>query len=565
MSAEVRGADDCEVSVEAAAAELARLLADNRFRVSDRQREILNYLAGRRLAGCREGVKAYSIALDVLGRPSGFDATNDPIVRIEISRLRTTLDAYYALFAEELGVSIHIPKGVYVTYFPRQHIEHEAEDETIPEDADRGEASPPAPNTTIALAPRIRPLLPYVLTAALVMIIAAGMWAIAREPALTHKPVLAVSMTAASPDMQGEASLTRDMLLTALTGFQTVIVRRQEPDRAADGHGYDIELKLYGDRDDRMIWWQVVDAETGDLLKSGVEKAELDGRSLPVVREALAGSLARQIASSRGIVNMLDIKYWSVGAPGSVCVLRAEHALDNGETERLSAARACLERTLALVPGDPDAEALLSRVLLSPRGEADDEDIERSLQLARSAVAAAPLSDRAHQALMSAQFAAGRGQAAIQAGNRALALNPNNFDAAAALALVLSFSGYAKAGADLARDALAKSDTPPADALLVLSLEAYRADEWAQASLLAEQTNSSDFLVSVLKAASLGELGSPDAAAKLAAIKGDDARFEENFRRRLAVTGVGAEVFAQLATGLIKAGAKFDTVASIQP
>ena len=88
MGAEIHDLRDCEVSTAVAREELERLLDDPRFRVTARQRDILKYLAERRFDGYDGNVKAYAIALDVLGRPSGFDAANDPIVRIEISRLR---------------------------------------------------------------------------------------------------------------------------------------------------------------------------------------------------------------------------------------------------------------------------------------------------------------------------------------------------------------------------------------------------------------------------------------------------------------------------------------------
>lgn len=120
MSTEIPDDQPDEVSLEAAREELHRLLQDIRFRASDRQREILVYLAQRRFAGQRENVKAYSIALDVLGRGADFDASIDPIVRIEISRLRTALATYYSVFGGELGVSIDIPKGSYIYGFPRE-------------------------------------------------------------------------------------------------------------------------------------------------------------------------------------------------------------------------------------------------------------------------------------------------------------------------------------------------------------------------------------------------------------------------------------------------------------
>jgi len=152
MNAEVHDLKACEVSLDEAKAELARLLADSRFRVTERQKDILRYLAEHRFEGCEEGVKAYSIALDVLGRPSGFDASTDPIVRIEISRLRSALDAYYQAFGLPNGVTIHIPKGMYTAIFPAVLLPQDP-DEEIPDH--HGEAANVPPPRSSALPAKL--------------------------------------------------------------------------------------------------------------------------------------------------------------------------------------------------------------------------------------------------------------------------------------------------------------------------------------------------------------------------------------------------------------------------
>jgi len=75
-----------EVSVEEAQEAVADLIADDRFRLSDRGKSILKYLADLYAPGDTQGVKGYAIAVDVLGRPESFDPTSDPIVRIEVGR-----------------------------------------------------------------------------------------------------------------------------------------------------------------------------------------------------------------------------------------------------------------------------------------------------------------------------------------------------------------------------------------------------------------------------------------------------------------------------------------------
>jgi hypothetical protein len=99
-------------------AHLARLLASGAFPATARGRELLGYVVEQMLAGRGEQLKAYNLAVSVLGRDSDFDAQSDPIVRIEMRRLRRDLEHYY--LGEEgraEPIRITIPKGRYVPDF----------------------------------------------------------------------------------------------------------------------------------------------------------------------------------------------------------------------------------------------------------------------------------------------------------------------------------------------------------------------------------------------------------------------------------------------------------------
>lgn len=78
-----------------------------------RQFALLHYVVGAELAGDGENVKAYSIAIDVLGRDEDFDPSTDSIVRVEFNRLRQMLDIYYLTEGRNEAVRITIPKGSY--------------------------------------------------------------------------------------------------------------------------------------------------------------------------------------------------------------------------------------------------------------------------------------------------------------------------------------------------------------------------------------------------------------------------------------------------------------------
>ncbi|AXA37860.1 hypothetical protein [Rhizobium leguminosarum] len=570
MSAEGREAATCDVAEAEAREELERLLSDTRFHATERSRCILRYIAERHFDGHEDGVKAYSIAIDVLGRPSSFDPSTDPIVRIEASRLRSSLSQYYEAFGEQLGVAIHLPKGRYVAVFNRSAI-------LRPACADQGEEVSGEDDTVqrLAVPPGSwrssqdrRKLAATGILAAVVAISATLLW-LYKRPQFTERPIVVLSISAADAALQGEADLTGDYLLTALSQFRTLTISSQRDIRTGSlssslrpstVKSYDIDLKYYGDTDDRSIWWQVVDARSGDVLKSGVERVKMDGKSAGAVRDELVGVLARRFATPRGIINNLEIHDDNeVGAFGNTCILRAEYQLDEGSIDDVAAMLGCLEQTVAAQPGNSDAAATLSRALLASLGGVKPADVlQRSLTLANRAVSLAPTSDRANIALMQAQFYNGRTEAAISAGNRALALNPNNPDVSARLAAVLFASGFWDAGTALADDAAKSVDAIPRDASLVLALDAYRRGDWSEASLLAEQINCGDFLVRALRAAALGQLGSSQAIERLDQLRQLEPGFETAFVADMTARRFEPKLTASIEQGLVKAGARMD-------
>ena len=97
-------------------AHVDELTGAEEFARSERRRELLRYLVEETLAGSEGSLKAYTIGRKALGRPPGFDPQTDPIVRVEIGRLRATLDRYYRTHPEAPLV-IGIPKGRYTAEF----------------------------------------------------------------------------------------------------------------------------------------------------------------------------------------------------------------------------------------------------------------------------------------------------------------------------------------------------------------------------------------------------------------------------------------------------------------
>ena len=96
---------------------LARLLASGAFPASPRRRRLLEYVVEQTLAGRGDRLKAYELAVAVLGRDASFDPQSDPIVRIEMAQLRRDLEHYYLTDGRADPIRITIPKGHYVPAF----------------------------------------------------------------------------------------------------------------------------------------------------------------------------------------------------------------------------------------------------------------------------------------------------------------------------------------------------------------------------------------------------------------------------------------------------------------
>lgn len=106
-----------EPSPEEILSALKALVANEALRISDRNRRFLGFVVAQTIQGRSDRIKAYSIGVDVFGRDDSFDPTIDPIVRIEATRLRSALTAYYDGVGGSDRVRITIPRGSYVPTF----------------------------------------------------------------------------------------------------------------------------------------------------------------------------------------------------------------------------------------------------------------------------------------------------------------------------------------------------------------------------------------------------------------------------------------------------------------
>jgi len=94
-----------------------RLLASETFASAPRLREVLEYLLRNLESGTASDITEQSIGQAVFGRPPGYNASEDNIVRVTIRHLRARLSDYYRAEGSGEALELVIPKGKYQPVF----------------------------------------------------------------------------------------------------------------------------------------------------------------------------------------------------------------------------------------------------------------------------------------------------------------------------------------------------------------------------------------------------------------------------------------------------------------
>lgn len=130
--------------------QLGRLVASAEVGGNERIRDFLRFVVEQTLLGRTSRLKGYTIGTEVFGRTVDFDASKDPIVRIQAGRLRRSLERYYRGAGQFDPVRVTVPRGRYVPVF-----------EAVEESArSRHDAAPPnlaIEGPSIAVLPPVDP------------------------------------------------------------------------------------------------------------------------------------------------------------------------------------------------------------------------------------------------------------------------------------------------------------------------------------------------------------------------------------------------------------------------
>lgn len=93
------------------------ICASKEFHAKKKLCKLFKFIIDKTLEGNEESLKGYSIGLEVFGRSKDFKPENDPIVRIQVGRLRRSLELYYLKEGSNDKIRIIIPKGANIPKF----------------------------------------------------------------------------------------------------------------------------------------------------------------------------------------------------------------------------------------------------------------------------------------------------------------------------------------------------------------------------------------------------------------------------------------------------------------
>jgi hypothetical protein len=155
-------------------ATVERMIASDAFSRSPQLGAFLRFVVDAVLQGKSDRIKGYTIGVEVLRRDPAFDPQADPIVRVEATRLRRTIERYYSGPGADDAIIVDLPRGSYVPTFRRRE---------------------PDAGMAMSLLVRLRAALdriswPAVAVAAIVAVVAIAVVLVIRSPSVVENPAV---------------------------------------------------------------------------------------------------------------------------------------------------------------------------------------------------------------------------------------------------------------------------------------------------------------------------------------------------------------------------------------
>lgn len=464
---------------------LQHLLAWPGISRSGQLAKFLDYIVQRKLEGRAQSIKAYSIAVDVFGRPADFDPQSDPIVRVQARRLRGLLAQYYREDGAGDEVRITLPTGRYVPEFLRASQMPDAGDTEIEAAVD---AIAP-PQSAAGNLPAAWFMLAVMTIGFAILAFAFSTWAPpeneeSRPPALIEAPSVLVtdfqSLTGDIADIGMAAGLAVE-LMNDLSQFEMISVQYGGSSAAPEGSDFvlsGIVRRQAGGLQYSAILTEVVSGSVVWSQAIGLASSEVGRVDL---LNHVSDRLSVLLGSPRGPLHRRARALVAEGLPVSggenLYLCRVLFDLYR-ERSTASTAERVLTCLAALGPGERESgQALAARASVLAEAGGDANVTERLAEAEAAlalAVQRAPVSAFVWEQRGRFLELTGRHELAEAAYGTALQINPTNTDAIAARARHLALMGRQNSAETLAARLVADTPDPPSWYYFVPALEAFR-------------------------------------------------------------------------------------------
>jgi TolB-like protein len=458
--------------------QMERVLASPEFRSPDRGRKFLRFIVTETLAGRSQFLKAFTIANEIFGRKSSFDAQNDPVVRIEAGRIRRELERYYLVAGQTDAIMITIPKGGYVPHFgcakhPRNllPLSHSFVMELPSRLADgrRWRWTVPIFGLICLLA-----AISYYLSP-IPNILAQRRDPIEAPAAKSPEPIIVVDLFQSDgPDStsSGGAQGMRDEVIGQLAKFDDIIVVA-DPSKASLQSlvGYTLQGNVQRDGNRLRSMFRLVRRSDAAVIWARNYDSDLGIKGILQIQADIGQDIAIAVAQPYSAIFVTDTAQPSQSSPSedirNDCTSTYYIYRRTMDQQSHLTARSCLQRATERFPKSATSWARLSLIYLDElrfRYKLAAEPSLNAVELAAIAAANAmeidPRDARALQATMLVGFFNNDIDKAVKAGAAAYAANANDTEVVGEYGLRLAMSGKWQTGCELISKAVNKDAGP---------------------------------------------------------------------------------------------------------
>lgn len=496
---------------------------------------LLEYLVNESLAGRADQIKNYNIGLDVFGRDKDFNPELDPIVRIQIGRLRRALDKYYSNEGISDPIRFSIPKGNYSPLF----IPNINSDLKSPDQSREEHLSSSAKPSIIVL--------PFT--------------------NLTGEENQDFFVKGLTEELSIELTRYEDFRVVGLRIKDNINIDAYKDEKLLKdlGANFVIQGSIRKENNKIKVSVRLTDAFTNEQLWGEQFKRELDPSNLILIQEDIARETVTIIANEYGIIPQRIAKESRKKAPADIdtyeAILKYYHYQIHHTPETALEAFTALEQA---VVKDPECAAALAMLasLYGTRYQLDLPDsalaFEKTIELTKRAIKLEPDNQLVRIAYAWSSFIQDQKDRFLSDTENALALNPNSPFRIGMIGFFLSLYGEWEKGKSLLDRAMKQNIGFPAWYYGATTLYYYRLNDFETAYKEALKYDvPAIFWGPMLRAATLGQLGrKSEAEQHVHALKMLKPDFENKPKYLISRYVKEEDLVEKIVEGLEKAGLK---------